>query len=99
MVNQMINIPQATNNPQPYPGEMPYQKVHPDNDVERAGFDFVSDFIAFTNDENRVCAPKDKGGLSPDDDEVLFLVPGGTYFHLEPSHAVHTRQCKYWDLS
>ena len=23
--------------------------------------------------------------------ELLFLVPGGTYFHLEPSHAVHTR--------
>ena len=22
---------------------------------------------------------------------LLFLVPGGTYFHLEPSHAVHTR--------
>ena len=22
---------------------------------------------------------------------ILFLVPGGTYFHLEPSHAVHTR--------
>ena len=22
---------------------------------------------------------------------VLFLVPGGTYFHLEPLHAVHTR--------
>ena len=22
---------------------------------------------------------------------ILFLVPGGTYFHLELSHAVHTR--------
>ena len=26
---------------------------------------------------------------------LLFLVPGGTYFHLEPSHAVHARQSKY----
>ena len=26
---------------------------------------------------------------------VLFLVPGGTYFHLEPSHAVHARESKY----
>ena len=26
--------------------------------------------------------------------ELLFLVPGGTYFHLEPSHAVHARQSK-----
>ena len=26
--------------------------------------------------------------------DILFLVPGGTYFHLEPSHAVHVRQGK-----
>ena len=26
---------------------------------------------------------------------LLFLVPGGTYFHLESSHAVHTRLRKY----
>ena len=26
---------------------------------------------------------------------LLFLVPGGTYFHLEPSHAVYPRQSKY----
>ena len=26
--------------------------------------------------------------------ELLFLVPGGTYFHLEPSHSVHARQSK-----
>ena len=25
---------------------------------------------------------------------LLFLVPGGTYFHLEPSHAVHARKSK-----
>ena len=25
---------------------------------------------------------------------VLFLIPGGTYFHLEYSHAVHVRQGK-----
>ena len=25
---------------------------------------------------------------------LLFLVSGGTYFHLEPSHAVHARQIK-----
>ena len=30
---------------------------------------------------------------------LLFLVPGGTYFHLEPSHAVHTRLHKDWNLS
>ena len=26
---------------------------------------------------------------------ILFLVPDGTYFHLEPPHAVHTRLRKY----
>ena len=26
---------------------------------------------------------------------LLFMVPGGTYFHLEPSHAMHTRLRKY----
>ena len=26
---------------------------------------------------------------------LLFLVLGGTYFHLEPSHTVHVRQSKY----
>ena len=26
---------------------------------------------------------------------LLFLVPGGTYSHLEPSHAVNTRLHKY----
>ena len=26
---------------------------------------------------------------------LLFLVPGGTYLHLEPSHTVHTRLRKY----
>ena len=30
---------------------------------------------------------------------VLFLVPSGTNFHLELSHAVHTRLRKYWNLS
>ena len=31
--------------------------------------------------------------------ELLFLVPDGTYFHLEPSHAVHKRLRKDWNLS
>ena len=31
--------------------------------------------------------------------QLLFLVPGVTYLHLEPSHAVHTRLRKYWNLS
>ena len=73
MVNKMINIPPATNKTPPYPGEMLYRKVHPDNDVKRAGFTFVSDFSTFTNDENIVGAPKDKGRLSPDDDEFPAL--------------------------
>ena len=30
---------------------------------------------------------------------VLFLVPGGTYFHLEPPHAVYTRLRKDRNLS
>ena len=29
---------------------------------------------------------------------ILFLVPSGTYFHLELSHAVHTRLRKDWNL-
>ena len=26
---------------------------------------------------------------------ILFPVTGGTYFHLEPSHALHARKSKY----
>ena len=28
---------------------------------------------------------------------LLFLVPGGTYFHLKPSHAMHAQESKYWN--
>ena len=30
---------------------------------------------------------------------LLFLVPGVTIFHLEPSHAMHVRKSKDWKLS
>ena len=47
--------------------------MNPDSDVEKPGFIFVSDFNVFSNNENRVCAPKGKGALLPDNDEVIDL--------------------------
>ena len=37
---------------------------------------------------------EDKNYEEESEKEILFLVPGGTHFHLEPSHTLHVRQGK-----
>ena len=47
--------------------------MNPDNGFKRAGFSFVLYLNVFSNNENGAGAPKDEGGLSPDNDEVVAL--------------------------